>query len=150
LGSHTAPFNSVHTFLTQETLAANPLLLAEIEFNRGRVDVARLLLANVKADELDERRLNLLALVNDKTGRSAAVTADLRKLRVEASPTLGPAQRAANRNIRQQSVATRISNQRRRIARPVPGAQRAAPQGAASTPQTIQPIPFPTPGNSGG
>lgn len=150
LGAHTAPFNNVGTFLTLDTLGANPLLLAEIEFNKGRVDVARLLLTNVKADELDERRLELLALVNEKTGRQAAVTADLRKLRIEAPPTLGPAQRAANCNIRQQAVATRINKQRRRIARPVPGTLRAAPQGALSTPQTLQPIPFPALPNSGG
>lgn len=140
--SEAAAFDSIYEFLTPETLALNPMLLAEAELRRGRVDLARLHLTRVRAEELDERRLELLASLSDRAGRPPAVAAVLRELRVvAASPAIGPAQAQVNRIVRQQSAAKRISKQRRRIARPIPGGTAQAPGAPA-----IQPIPFPSAG----
>lgn len=76
-------FDSVRAALTADTLAANPLLGAAEQLDKGEADASRRLLARVEPDKLDAWRLTLWARLMRETGRGAEAETTLRTLGVD-------------------------------------------------------------------
>lgn len=81
-------FETVRAALTAETLAANPLLGAAEQLDKGRTEASRELLARVEPDKLDVWRLTLWARLMRETGRGAEADTTLQSLGVDDDPAI--------------------------------------------------------------
>lgn len=139
-------FDRVRAHLKPETIVANPMLGAGVELRAGRAEQARALLLRVRADKLDERRIEYFSRLVDQAGRSPALVAVLRESRTAqaiagatARPqVLGPAQLQAKQRILKRAEANKKLRERRRIE------QRKAAAPPAGSGFSVTPLPFPT------
>ena len=130
-GARATEFDRVRPALLAATVAGDSMLAAALSVRDGRADTARLQLAAVRAEDLDERRRPLFEQLSERAGRAQPVTAVLRDLRVPARPAvIGPAQARAKTLLRRAATAKRLRQRRR-----------AAPAGPAVT--VVKPIAAP-------
>lgn len=70
----TASFDKVRAVLSGESIRSDGLIAAAVELRDGHLDAARAILAGVKIDQSEERRLELKAQLTAIAGRPAAST----------------------------------------------------------------------------
>jgi tetratricopeptide (TPR) repeat protein len=143
-----AGLDAILAVLTPETLTNHPLVMAAVDVRAGRIDSARALLAQVRLDTLDERQVQVMAVISAQAGRALPTSALLRPATpaagaIGALPTLverrvvGPAQARAKSILRR--VEAKRQKQRRRNERPA----NTTPPASGPLPG-FTPIPFPT------
>jgi hypothetical protein len=147
--SMTSEFDRVRRLIDPAVLQQNPMLWAAVELRLGRMESARAILASVRVEDLDERRLTYLARITDLAGRPQNMPAFLRPRQgaqpagvsaaippLSARPRIvGPAQARVRQRLQTRNER-RLGKQPRR---PSPVVQVPPP----NTPVVIQPFQFP-------
>jgi hypothetical protein len=144
----TREFQLVRDTLEPETLAADPLLAAAVEVDRGQSEPARQLLGRVPVDELDEWRLALWSKLMETTGGVGSPSLVVRDMAPPTAPAITVTTPGSRVLRRMREARHRRAAQRR--AWRVRSLQKPPAPGFFGLQPSPQPLPRPGPVQQGG